>query len=59
MPQVGFACASLGMPCEWSLRSNSRTELMERIKEHAVCAHKMTEISPDLAHKIEAAIHNI
>jgi predicted small metal-binding protein len=57
MSQVAFECRSIGFPCEWALRSDSAKEIVDRVREHAKCAHKMPELSADLVSKVEAAIH--
>ena len=57
MGEVAFECRSLGFPCEWALRAGSPAEIVERVREHAQCAHKMSELAPDVRHRVEAAIH--
>lgn len=57
MSQVAFECRSLGFACEWALRGGSKGELLERVREHARCAHNMPEVPADLLPKIEGAIH--
>lgn len=56
MSSLKFECRSLGFPCEWALRAPSKAEIIERVRDHARCAHNMGEISPDLLAKVEAAI---
>ena len=57
MARVAFECRSIGFPCEWALRSDSTHEVIDRVREHAKCAHNMPELSADLLSKVEAAIH--
>ncbi len=57
MPQVAFECRSLGFPCEWALKGSSTNEVLDRVREHARCAHNMPEVPSDLLPKIQAAIH--
>ncbi len=57
MGEVAFECRSLGLPCEWALRAGSRAEIVERVREHALCAHKMSELAPDVLERVESAIH--
>ena len=57
MAEVAFECRSLGYPCEWALRAGSTAEILARVQEHAQCAHKQSEISPELRQRVEAAIH--
>ncbi len=56
MSAVKFECRSLGFPCEWALRAGSKAEIVERVREHARCAHNMGELSTDLLVKVEHAI---
>lgn len=58
MSQVAFECRSLGFPCEWAMRSGAATEVLERVRDHAKCAHNLPELPADLVAKIEAAIHS-
>ncbi len=56
MSQVAFGCSSLGFPCEWATRGSTPQEIVERVREHARCAHKMTDLSPDVIQRVESAI---
>ena len=55
MGTVAFECRSLGYPCEWALLAGSHAEVVERFREHAQCAHKLSEISPELLQRIESS----
>jgi predicted small metal-binding protein len=57
MPQVGFECRSVGFSCEWAMRSDSPREIVDRVREHAKCAHNLPELPADLVAKVEGAIH--
>lgn len=57
MPQMAFECRSIGFPCEWALRGDSAHEIVDRVREHAKCAHNLPELSADLVSKVEGAIH--
>jgi predicted small metal-binding protein len=57
MTKVAFECQSLGLPCEWAMRGDSAQEIVDRVREHAKCAHNMPELPTDLLAKVEAAIH--
>jgi predicted small metal-binding protein len=57
MAQVAFACRSLGYTCEWALRAGSPQEILERVRDHARCAHNLQELTPDTVHRVEQAIH--
>lgn len=53
---ITFECRSVGFACEWGLYARSREELLERFREHAQCAHKVSELPPDLVRKLELAL---
>ena len=57
MSHVAFECRSLGFPCEWALRGDSPSEVMERVRDHARCAHNLAELPADVVQKVESAIH--
>ncbi|HLY77374.1 MAG TPA: DUF1059 domain-containing protein [Thermoplasmata archaeon] len=57
MSQVAFECRSIGFPCEWALRADSPREVLDRVREHAKCAHSMPELTPDLVSRVGAAVH--
>ena len=59
MPQVAFECRSLGFPCEWALLGDSPSEVMQRVRDHARCAHSLPDLPADLVTKVESAIHPV
>jgi predicted small metal-binding protein len=59
MTQVAFECRSVGFSCEWALRGDSAREIVDRVREHAKCAHNMPELPADLVSKVEGAIHPV
>ncbi len=56
MSQLKFECSSLGFACEWALRADTRQEIVERVREHARCAHNLPELPGELLGKVESAI---
>ncbi len=56
MSKLGFECHALGFPCEWALRSDSARDVVDRVREHARCAHNLAELPPDVLAKVEGAI---
>ncbi len=56
MSDLKFECRSLGNACEWALRASSREEVLERVRDHARCAHNLPDLPPELVGKVEAAI---
>lgn len=57
MSAWAFECRSLGFPCEWALRAASKAEIVERVREHARCAHGMAELPSEMVPKVEASVH--
>jgi predicted small metal-binding protein len=51
-----FACKDIGMDCKFETTAPTEAELMKKIAEHAMTAHKMVTIPPDVMAKVKAAI---
>jgi len=51
-------CRDVGVDCDAVIRAETETELMEKVVEHAKSVHGMTEISPETAAKVKAAIQD-
>ena len=51
-------CRSVGVDCDFVARGETVEEVMSACAEHAKKAHNMTEISPELAAKVRAAIRD-
>jgi len=49
-------CRDVGVDCDAVIQAETEEELMKKVAEHAKTVHGMTEISPDLAAKVKAAI---
>lgn len=52
-------CRDVGVDCDAVIRAETEEELMRKVAEHAKTVHGMTEISPDLAAKVKAAIKDV
>jgi len=52
-------CRDVGVDCDHVIRAETEEELMKKVAEHAKTVHGMTEISPDLAAKVKAAIKEV
>lgn len=52
-------CRDVGVDCDHVIRAETEEELMKKVAEHAKTVHAMTEISPDLAAKVKAAIKEV
>jgi len=53
-----IACASIVPDCPFTASAATEEELMEKVAAHAAHEHKITEVSPELAAKVKAAIKN-
>ena len=53
-----IACASIVPDCPFTASAATEEELMEKVAAHAAHEHKITEVSPELAAKVRAAIKN-
>jgi len=42
--------------CSWTADAPSESDLIEKVKEHGAHDHGVTEISPELAARVKAAI---
>ena len=51
-------CSDLGMNCNFQARGETEQEVMQKAAEHAKSAHKIDEITPDLAAQVKSAIHD-
>ncbi len=49
-------CGDLMTGCEFVAEGKDEAEVMTRAAEHARAAHGMTDITPELAGKVQAAI---
>jgi predicted small metal-binding protein len=52
-------CRDVGVDCDHVIRAETEEELMKKVAEHAKTVHGMTEISPEMAAKVKAAIRDI
>ena len=53
-----IACGA-GVPgCSFTASAATEDELMQKVAEHAAAAHGVTEVSPELAAQVRAAIES-
>lgn len=52
-----IACASIVPDCTFTASAATEEELMKKVAAHAAHDHKITEVSPELAAKVKAAIN--
>ena len=57
MSPVRFECRSVGYSCEWALSAGSASEVVERVRDLARCAHNLPDLPADLVKKVESTIH--
>ncbi len=52
-------CRDVGMNCDFETRENTEEEVLQKASAHARNAHQITEMPPELAAKVKAAIRNV
>ena len=51
-------CSDVGMDCDFVARGETEEEIMAQAAQHAQATHNMTEIPPDVASQVRAAIRD-
>ena len=51
-------CRDVGVDCDFSARGETEQDVLQQCAEHARTAHGMSEIPPELATKVRAAIRD-
>lgn len=51
-------CRDVGVDCDFEARGETEQEVLQKCSDHARKDHGMEEIPPDLAMKVQAAIHD-
>jgi predicted small metal-binding protein len=61
--EVGMAkelrCRDVGMNCDFKARGESEDEVLRQAATHARTAHQITDMPPELAAKVRAAIRTV
>lgn len=52
-------CRDVGMNCDFEARGNTEEEVLQKASAHARNTHQITEMSPELAAKVKAAIRTV
>lgn len=52
-------CADVGMECEFVTRAETEGELMEKVVQHAMDVHGITEITPELEEKVASVVREV
>jgi len=55
-PTKCIACADVVPGCDFTASAETEEALMAQVVSHAAHAHGVTEVTPDLAEKVKAAI---
>jgi predicted small metal-binding protein len=53
-----IACGNVVPGCSFTASAATEEELIRRVAEHAAQAHGVTEVTPELAAKVQAAIQS-
>jgi predicted small metal-binding protein len=53
-----IACASIVPDCQFEATATTEEELLKMVLAHAAHDHGVTEVTPELAAKVKAAIQN-
>ena len=53
-----IACNAVFPGCTFTASAATEDELMQKVAEHAAAAHGVTEVSPELAAQVRAAIES-
>lgn len=55
-----FKCADIGMKdCSFQATADTTEQLMSKVAAHAMSAHAMAQISPDIMAKVQGAIKTV
>jgi predicted small metal-binding protein len=49
-------CRDVGVACDWEARGETVEEVLAKAAEHARKEHGITDITPEMAAKVKAAI---
>jgi len=52
-------CRDVGLDCDFQARGDTEDEVLRQAATHARTAHQITEMPPELAAKVRAAIRSI
>jgi len=55
-PQKHLACGAVVPGCDYTATAATEEELLQKVAAHAAEAHGVTQITPELAEKVKAAI---
>jgi predicted small metal-binding protein len=55
-PAKHIACTHVVPGCEFTATASTEDELIQKVVAHAAAVHGVTEVTPELAAKVQAAI---
>ena len=58
MSEKHIACTDVVPGCPFEASAGTEQELIEKVKSHAASEHGVTDVTPELAAKVKAAIQS-
>jgi predicted small metal-binding protein len=52
-------CRDVGLDCDFQARGNSEEEVLQQASAHARSVHQISDMPPELAAKVRAAIRTV
>ena len=52
-------CRDVGLNCDFEARGDTVEEVLRQAAEHARSVHQITEMPPELAAKVQAAVRTV
>lgn len=54
-----LCCRDVGLDCDFKARGNSEEEVLQQASAHARSVHQISDMPPELAAKVRAAIRTV
>jgi predicted small metal-binding protein len=52
-------CRDVGLNCDFEARGDTVEEVLQQASEHARSVHQITDMPPELAAKVQAAVRTV
>jgi predicted small metal-binding protein len=52
-------CRDVGLNCDFEARGDTVQEVLQQASEHARSVHQITDMPPELAAKVQAAVRSV
>jgi predicted small metal-binding protein len=52
-------CRDVGLNCDFEARGDTVEEVLQQASEHARSVHQITDMPPELAAKVQAAVRSV